>query len=362
MLPLQTQPRYRYLLTGRDRLTLLVQTRGAQDIRHAIVALHALWRTSMPLHHVTPLLPSTALEAQLGVPVWLKMESAQPSASFKLRGMGLAAERAVAQGATRLVSSSGGNAGYAVAWAGRSLRVPVTVVVPTTTGARMRGLIEDAGAEVRVSGDVWDDAHNAAMALAAETGGALLHPFDHPDIWEGHASLVREVAEAGLRPGRVVVAVGGGGLLCGVLEGMRAVGWAEVPVLAVETAGAASFAAALSAGQPVTLPTLNSLALTLGARQVCQGVVARAKQHDVQSVVVSDADAVHACARFLDDHRVLVEPSCGAALSVAYNQHPSLTDADSPVLIVVCGGAAVTRHQLNAWLSDVGTVTHGRNG
>lgn len=308
----------------------------------------------MPLHHVTPLLPSTALQASAGVPVWLKMESAQPSASFKLRGMGLAAERAVAQGATQLVSSSGGNAGYAVAWAGRSLGVPVTVVVPTTTGERMRGLIAAAGAAVRVSGDVWDDAHQAAMALAAETGGALLHPFDHPDIWEGHASLVHEVAAAGLRPGRVVVAVGGGGLLCGVLQGMRAVGWDDVPVLAVETDGAASFAAALSAGQPTTLPRLTSLALTLGARRVCDRVVALAKEHDVQSVVVSDADAVHACDRFLDDHRVLVEPSCGAALSVAYGRHPALATADGPILMVVCGGAAVTRRQLASWLSDVG--------
>ena len=73
--------------------------------------------------------------------------------------MGLAAERAVAKGAETLVSSSGGNAGYAVAWAGRSLGVPVTVVVPETTGARMRGLIESTGAQVLVAGTVWDEAH-----------------------------------------------------------------------------------------------------------------------------------------------------------------------------------------------------------
>jgi L-serine/L-threonine ammonia-lyase len=303
----------------------------------------------MSLHHITPLLPSTALEARVGVPVWLKLESAQPSASFKLRGMGLAAERAVARGATRLVSSSGGNAGYAVAWAGRSLGVPVSVVVPTTTGSRMRELIAAAGAEVRVSGDVWDEAHDAAIALARETGGALLHPFDHPDIWEGHSSLVTEVAEAGLRPARVVVAVGGGGLLCGVLQGMQAVGWSDVPVLAVETEGAASFAAALRAGEPVTLPSLTSLALTLGARRVCDGVVEHAQRHDVRSIQVSDAAAVSACERFLDDHRVLVEPSCGAALSVVYDQHPDVTAASGPVLVIVCGGAAVTQAQLVDW-------------
>ena len=73
--------------------------------------------------------------------------------------MGLAAQRAVASGATRLVSSSGGNAGYAVAWAGQKLGVPVTVVVPETTDHGMRQKIRHTGAEVEVHGRVWDDAH-----------------------------------------------------------------------------------------------------------------------------------------------------------------------------------------------------------
>jgi L-serine/L-threonine ammonia-lyase len=311
----------------------------------------------MALHHTTPLLQSTALEALAGVPVWLKLESAQPSASFKLRGMGLAAERAVARGAARLVSSSGGNAGYAVAWAGHALGVPVTVVVPASTGARMRRLIAATGAEVLVAGDVWDEAHAAAAALAEDTAGALLHPFDHPDIWEGHSSLVAEVADAGLVPKLVVASVGGGGLLCGVLQGMSAAGWSDVPVLAVETEGAASFSAALEAGSPVTLPAITSLALTLGAKRVCDEVVERSREHDVRSVVVSDAAAVQACARFLDDHRVLVEPSCGAALSVAYDRHPEVLAAQGPILMVVCGGAAVTRSELEAWLKQTGAAS-----
>lgn len=308
----------------------------------------------MPLHHTTPLLPSTALAHEAGVPVWLKFESAQPSASFKLRGMGLAAERAVARGATQLVSSSGGNAGYAVAWAGRSLGVPVTVVVPSTTGTRMRQLIEATGAEVQISGKVWDEAHAAATAIAEETGGALLHPFDHPDIWEGHASLVTEVAEAGLIPSQVVVAVGGGGLLCGVLQGMRTVGWTETPVLAVETEGASSFATALKAGEPVTLPAVTSLALTLGAKRICDQAFKLSKTHPVKSAVVTDTAAVKACSRFLDDHRVLVEPSCGAALSVVYDRHPEVVQTEGPVLVVVCGGAAITCAQLEDWRDSLG--------
>ena len=293
------------------------------------------------------------METEAGMPVWLKVESAQPSASFKLRGIGLAAERAVAAGATQLVSSSGGNAGYAVAWAGRKLNVPVTVVVPTRTGARMRQLIMAQGAQVQVAGDVWDEAHAVAIALAEKTGGALIHPFDHPDIWEGNASLVAEVAAAGLVPKQVVVSVGGGGLFCGVLQGMHTAGWADVPVLAVETEGAASFAAAFKAGEPVVLKEMTSLALTLGAMRVCDRALELAKRHPVQSVVVSDAAAVRACDRFLDDHRLLVEPSCGAALSVVYDKRPELLAGDGPVLVIACGGAAVTRSQLEEWLSLV---------
>ena len=120
-------------------------------------------------------------------------------------------------------------------------------------------------------------------------------------------------------------------------------GWTNTRVLAVETQGADSFAKAMEAGTPVEIPDITSLAVTLGARRVCDEVVQLSGQHNVQSLVVSDAAAVSACAQFLDDQRVLVEPSCGAALSVVYDQHPALTDIDGPILVIVCGGAGVTR-------------------
>ena len=216
----------------------------------------------------------------------------------------------------------------------------------------MQRLITDTGAEVRVHGSVWDEAHDAALSVAHATGGAVLHPFDHPDIWEGHASLISEVSAAGLVPSSVVVAVGGGGLLCGILEGMTREGWTDTQVLAVETTGAASFAAAQNAGHPVDLAGITSVALTLGARRVCERVVELSQSFDVRSVLVTDAAAVEACSRFLDHHRTLVEPSCGAALSTIYDRHPLICSTNGPVLVVVCGGAAVTREQLAHWLVE----------
>jgi L-serine/L-threonine ammonia-lyase len=296
------------------------------------------------LHIQTPLLRSTPLSHLAGHDVWLKMESSQPSGSFKMRGMGCAAARAVARGETQLVTSSGGNAGLAVAVAGRTLGVPVVVVVPARTSADMRAKIEAEGAQVIVHGTVWDDAYNHALSLP----GGQIHPFDHQDVWDGHASLIHEVADAGLVPDRVVLSVGGGGLMAGVLQGMHAVGWTDVPVLAVETHGADSLASAADAGHAVTLPDITSLALTLGAKRVCDAALDWLAKHPVRCVRVTDRAAVQACARFLDDHRVLVEPACGAALSVAYGGG---LPADGTTLVVVCGGASADRAALDEWLA-----------
>jgi L-serine/L-threonine ammonia-lyase len=284
----------------------------------------------------------------LGVPVYLKMEAFQAVGSFKLRGMGRACQDACGRGARRLISSSGGNAGYAVAYAGRRLGVPVTIVVPVRTSARSRELIRGEGAEVIEQGDAWDDAHAYALTLSAKAEGAYIHPFDNPSAWAGHATMMHEAAAAGIAPAVVVVSVGGGGLLCGVAQGMSDVGWSRVPIVAVETKGADSFAAAVAAGRLVTLKSITSLATTLGARTVAPEALAWAGRREIIPWVVTDRSAVAASLRFADDHRVLVEPACGASLSAVYERAKPLLGRNS-VLIIVCGGAGVTRDLLEQW-------------
>lgn len=305
---------------------------------------------SAPLHISTPLLESRPLSIATGRAVWLKMEALQPSGSFKLRGIGLACQSYQARGARRFVSSSGGNAGLAVAYAGRQLGVPVTVVVPQTTTARALDLLRLEGAEVIVHGASWQEAHAHALALLDPAHDAMLHPFDDPLLWQGHASMVDEVAAAGLVPDAVVLAVGGGGLLSGVAEGMRRHGWDGVPILAVETTGAASFHAATLAGRPVPLERIDSVATSLGAGQVCEQAVQWWRERPVRSLRVSDASALRACEQFLEDHRVLVEPACGAALAAVYDaEHADALAEFQRVLVIVCGGATATLAQIQRW-------------
>jgi L-serine/L-threonine ammonia-lyase len=305
-----------------------------------------------PLHIVTPIWESNALRAARGASVRLKMEALQPTGSFKIRGIGHACQASCESGMTRLVSSSGGNAGYAVAYAGRILGTDTTVFVPESTPSWMQESIRLEGATVVKHGLTWDDAHAHASEFAKREGAAYIHPFDDPRIWTGHASMVEEIAAAGPKPGAVVLSVGGGGLLCGFLEGLYRVRWTDVPVVAVETEGAASLAASVAAGRLVTLDRIASIATSLGARTVAAEALAWTRRHPIIPWVVSDHAAVDACMRFADDHRILVEPACGAALSTIYGRAKPLIGRE-PVLVVVCGGAGVNLSLLKEWDSQV---------
>ena len=300
------------------------------------------------LHIETPLLESAVLSALAGRTVWLKLEALQPPGSFKIRGIGHACREYARRGARRFISSSGGNAGLAVAYAGRRLSVPVVVVVPETSTERAKTLIRQEGAEVIVHGASWQEANALAQSMLTASD-AFLHPFDDPLLWQGHASMIDEVKRAGIEPDAVVLSVGGGGLLCGVAGGLARNGWSEVPIVAAETIGADSFAQSIDAGERVELPGITSIATSLGARKVCEQAFRWPQERPVRSVVVPDRAAVSACRRFVDDHRIVTEPACGASLAVLYDNLPVLETSES-VLLIVCGGATATVEDLQGWL------------
>ena len=198
------------------------------------------------LHIETPLIESLKLIKKVKGKVWLKMEALQPSGSFKLRGIGNACQKYLSEGAERFISSSGGNAGIAVAYSGRKLNTPVTVVVPESTTKTAIEAIRQENAEVIVGGKSWHEAHNYALTLV-DQNSIYIHPFDNPLIWTGHATIIDEVRKFNILPDVVVLSVGGGGLLCGIIEGLRRNEMANVPILAVETEGADSLSASLIA-------------------------------------------------------------------------------------------------------------------
>lgn len=304
-----------------------------------------------PLYINTPLIASRTLSQHLGSEVMLKVELLQPSGSFKNRGIGHYCLKAARDGIRAFISASGGNAGLAVAYSGRELGIPVTVVIPETTPSFMREKIMAEGATVIVHGANLNDASLFAKNLAEQKNGLFISPFDHPAIWEGHASLVHEIARAGKKPGAMILSVGGGGLLCGVVQGLHEVGWKDVPVITVETEGAASFAKSMEEDRLVTLDTIKTVATSLGLKRVTDQAFRYAKKHPIHPFVVSDKEAIDASLRFLDDHKLLLEPACAVCLVPIYKKEPFLQQFGS-IHVVLCGGNVITLELLQKWKAE----------
>lgn len=260
---------------------------------------------SRGLFFTTPLLHSPALTQCIGADVYIKLDCLQPSGSFKDRGM---AHLITSSNCSRIVSSSGGNAGLAAATVAQSLQIPCTVVVPTTTKPMVvEKLRTRLGATVQVTGENWNAADAVARELVeqSEAGSTALYvpPFEHELLWTGHSTVVDEICDQlppadGSTMEAIIVSAGGGGLLCGVLEGLER-NECQAKVVVAETTGASSFAQAWKQQSLVRLEGIETIATSLGALQASPTALSRAQAHPggVEVAVCSDRQAVEACIR-----------------------------------------------------------------
>lgn len=260
-------------------------------------------------------------------------------------------------------SSSGGNAGLAAVHAAGALKHPCTVVVPMSTQPKMIQKIKLAGASNVVQmGASWQeaDAYLREVLLKKDKGGVYVPPFDHPDVWKGHAGMLAEIVEqlGGLRPASVVCSVGGGGLFCGLQIGLERAGWADVPILALETKGADCLNKSLQAGEVVTLPAITSKARCLGARRCAGKAFELGQRPNVRSAALSDETATRACLRLADEERLLVELACGVNVAVCYEES-MLADilgrqlsSDDIVVVILCGGSDVDLETVEQWRKE----------
>lgn len=315
------------------------------------------------LHRITPFVRSKSLSDLIDGNVFLKLDLLQPSGSFKIRGIGRTVAQAVENGASRIVSSSGGNAGLAASYACQELNVPIVVVVPETTKEHTRRLLESYGAKVVVQGTEWDSAHKYATELAETKGGHLVHPFDEESTWDGHATLIHEIhdqwAPSSLAlestPDEIVTVCGGGGLLMGIFRGLDAVGWGHVPVVACETDGAASLRHAIDAKRLVSLDSIRSVATSLGSKVVASELfdeVMRRGRSKVRSFVTSDQASIEGCVVLANDERLVVEPACGVAVAYVLDRARVLKGKN--IVVQICGGSGASLPLLQSYSEAFG--------
>jgi threonine dehydratase len=281
----------------------------------------------------TPLwrLPGAALGLDVAE-VGLKLEQLQLGGSFKARGM-FNRMRALPLPAAGVVVASGGNAGIAVATAARALGVECEVFLPEVSSAAKRAALAALGARVVVHGAAYADALAACLSRQRESGALLMHAYDQPEVVAGAGTLAREIeAEAGL-PDRVLVSVGGGGLIGGVAAWFAG----RTRVEALEPTLAPTLHAAREAGTPVDVAVSGLAADSLGARRIGDIAWAVNRQGFIATSHLLSDDAIRAAQqRLWREFRLAVEPAAALGLAALWAGVVKPA-AHERVAVILCG-------------------------
>lgn len=285
---------------------------------------------------VTPCAPSARLSERAGMQIIAKHDYLQATGSFKERGARNAlACLTPAQRTRGVIAASAGNHALGLAWHGRELGVPVTVVMPRNAPRVKANRCHTLGAHVVLHGGTYDEASSHAQALAVSRGLVYIHPFDDLAVIAGQGTLALEALLAEPDIDAFVVPVGGGGLLAGVATVIKALR-PEVRVIGVEPVHAAGLALALHAGRPVRTATLPTLADGLAVAQTGAHTFAHAQAYADDVVTVSEDDLALALLAAHETHGVTLEGAGATALAACLaGRLPSL--AGKRVLVALTG-------------------------
>ena len=272
--------------------------------------------------------------SQLGIDcaeLWLKLEHLQVGGSFKARGM-FNRMRSNPVPEAGVVIASGGNAGIAVAVAAQAMSVRAEVFVPETSSAAKRAKLAELGAVVTVTGASYADALAASLERQAQTGALLMHAYDQREVVIGAGTLAAEVEEEAGVPDRVLVSVGGGGLIAGIASWFQDRCWID----ALEPELAPTLYRAREAGKPVDVEVSGIAADSLGARRI-GGIAWEVTQRFVKRRHLLADGAIQAAQTDMwTKLRLAVEPA--AALPLAALTTASVVPRkDEAVLLVICG-------------------------
>jgi len=264
--------------------------------------------------------PARALSRRLHNRVLLKREDQQPVFSFKLRGAyNKMAQLPAAQLQKGVICASAGNHAQGVALAARRLSCRAVIVMPTTTPQLKVDAVAALGGEVVLAGDSYSDAYQHAVQLQRQQDLTFVHPFDDPDVIAGQGTIAMELLAQWQKTGNtrldaVFVPIGGGGLIAGVANYLKAVR-PDVQVIGVHAQDSDAMRQSVQAGERIALDNVGLFADGTAVKLVGEETFRIAKNL-VDDYICVDTDAV--CAAIKDifvDTRSIVEPS--GALAVA---------------------------------------------
>lgn len=286
---------------------------------------------------ITPCPESIPLSEITGAHIYCKLDNLQRTGSFKERGARNALLQLDAiQRKRGVIAASAGNHAAALAYHGKLLGIPVTVVMPDYAPLIKISTCKRLGAHVIVHGADFAAARAKADALVRDEGLTYIHGFDAPEIIAGQGTLGLEVLEQVRDADAVVCPVGGGGLLAGVALAIKSVR-PKVKVIGVESVATGNLTAALKARKPVVVPRRATLADGLATLTVGANSFSILRSHVDRVVRVTEEQISVGILRMIEMEKIVVEGAAATPLAAMMSgQLPEL--AGKKVVLVACGG------------------------
>jgi threonine dehydratase len=285
----------------------------------------------------SPCQSSIPLSEITGMEIFCKLDNLQRTGSFKERGARNAlAQLPPEQQGRGVIAASAGNHAQALAYQGKVLGIPATVVMPKYAPLIKIGNCQKFGATVVLHGKDFAEAKAHAHGIGEERGLAYIDGYDDPAIIAGQGTMGLEIVEQVPDLDAIVVPVGGGGLLAGVALAVKSLR-PNVRIIAVEADHVASFSAAMQAGKPVRTATQPTLADGLAIEQVGSNAFEIAASRVDRTATVTEEQIAISILRIVELEKGVVEGAAATTLAACLSgQLPEL--AGKRVVLLLCGG------------------------
>jgi threonine dehydratase len=287
--------------------------------------------------YFSPCPESIPLSELTGMTIFCKLDNLQRTGSFKERGARNALSQLPREQQERgVIAASAGNHAQALAYQGKLLGIPATVVMPKYAPLIKIGNCQKLGATVVLHGKDFTEAKEQAHAIGKERGLAYIDGYDDPAIIAGQGTMGLEILEQVPDVDAVIIPVGGGGLLAGVALAVKSLR-PQTKIIAVEADHVASFSAALDSGKPVRIEMQPTLADGLAIAQVGKNAFATASPLVDRTVVVTEEQIAVSILRIVELEKGVVEGAAATPLAACLSgQLPEL--AGKRVVLLLCGG------------------------
>jgi threonine dehydratase len=284
----------------------------------------------------TPLLASASLSRIAGAEIFLKLETTQPTGSFKLRGATNTLADLAERGIMKVVTASTGNHGRAVAYAARALGMEAAVCMSALVPKNKVDAVTALGARVVIAGRSQDEAQVEALRLAREEGFAFAPPFDNLNVIAGQATIGLEIMEALPDTACIVVPLSGGGLFSGVAFAAKRI-CSDVAMIGVSMERGAAMHASLAAGRPVLIDEVETLADSLGGGIGLDNEHTFALTQELvdRVVLLDEASIARGIVHAYREERLVIEGA--AAVGIAALLDGRIELKGGPIVLVISG-------------------------